>query len=313
MSCWAVKTLQADTIGSGVPCGHSLFKVHSIFQKAINLQLVECCTVKSLNDSQPLHNSGLVTILGRGSIDYPRSIRITSSEDFRTYGLIPSDGGSFDACGVTLDKVRTTVPIYISFAGATKLRYRPLPKILKLDSVWQYSVNLLATMQNQAAVDLNIKALTAGSTIFGTANKFLINAAINLGRSVQGADISALRNATLTLMGLGQGLTPSGDDFLCGFLAAAHCKSSARDKCLIEVNQTILANLIKTNIISATFLRCATYGEVSSSLYNFAKAIQDKTKLEETLKQLCTMGHSSGMDTATGFLYGLKIWSKKPQ
>jgi hypothetical protein len=201
--------------------------------------------------------------------------------------------------------------IYIAFADADKLAYKSLPIISNLGYAWQSSVDLLATIQNQAVVDLHIAKLMIGCDISQNMSNLLTKYAINLGKSVLSMDIGALHNATLKLLGLGSGLTPSGDDFLCGFIAAAYCKSNILDKCLVELCQIVLDNLAKTNAISATFLRCTVYGEVGTALYNFAKAICDNKKLEETLKQLCTIGYSSGMDTATGFLYGLKIWHKQ--
>jgi hypothetical protein len=276
------------------------------------LQLIKRNTTEeqTLHEIQDLNDSELVTILSRDSIDYPQGIRIASSEDFTDYGLTSNDDGNLDECGIILGQANTAVPVYISLAGSTKLKCQPLPKILNLGFAWQSGVYLLADIQSRAGIDLRIEALIAGGTTFGIVGKLLADAAVSLGKSIQNTDVDTLHHATLRLIGLGPGLTPSGDDFLCGFIAAAYCKSNVRNNLLLEISQIILSGLTKTNAISATFLRCVIRGEVCSALYNFAKAIRGNVNLEETLKQLCTIGHSSGMDTATGFLYGLKIWSE---
>jgi len=313
MSCWTVKNLQAITIGSCVPSGRFLVKIHSVFKKAINLQLIEHQKEKdhAIQRRQLLTDGRLITILNSELIDYPQSIHVISCEDFTSYGLKSDDDGNLNTCRIMLNPSSTAVPICVSLTGAIKLKYQYLPKIFDFDYELQSSISMLAIMQKQANVVLRIEALVSERTTLNGTTDPLVDAAANLGESVHSESISKLYDATLRLIGFGPGLTPSGDDFLCGFITAAYCKPNIRDVHLLTINQIVLANLTKTNAISATFLRCAINGEVCSALYDFAQAIQFKTNPEKPLNQLCTIGHSSGMDVATGFLYGLKIWNGK--
>jgi len=106
-------------------------------------------------------------------------------------------------------------------------------------------------------------------------------------------------------------LTPSGDDFLCGFLLAARCQPQ-EDPCparfLGELAPLVLERLAGTNAISAAFLRCAAEGRPGGGLRGLAQALHEGSDPSPALAGLCAFGHSSGMDLATGFLYGLDVW-----
>jgi hypothetical protein len=326
MNRWSIKNLQAVDIGPSVPHGDFLVRVHSIFKKAINLQVTSCqearvkvvckerdkaCDLAEKSYEEP--NRNLITIVSFESFNYPQSIRIASTEDFTKYGLVSNDIGRLDRYGIELKQPNLTASICIPFAGATRLVHKPLPAIPHLNAFWQIAANLLTAMQKKAMVELCIEKLAIGSTTYDTMSVLITKAVVNFGEAIQSGDIDVLHNATIRLIGLGSGLTPSGDDFLCGFIAAVHCRPNMRIDHWLKLSKIILANLTKTNEISATFLYCAIKGEVCDTLWNFAKAIHNGISLEARLEQLCKMGHSSGMDTATGFLYGLKIWNRQPQ
>ena len=77
--------------------------------------------------------------------------------------------------------------------------------------------------------------------------------------------------ALAALIGLGPGLTPSGDDFLCGVMATLHyLGGSAVARRLAE---GVLAAAAETNLISAAYLRCAAEGETSEVLFNALSSI----------------------------------------
>jgi hypothetical protein len=79
-----------------------------------------------------------------------------------------------------------------------------------------------------------------------------------------------------SLIGLGSGLTPSGDDLLVGYMAGLWC--TCRDKTeraqfISSLGDTIIRLSWNTNDISRTYLYHAVYGQVSSRLMNLAEAI----------------------------------------
>jgi len=133
----------------------------------------------------------------------------------------------------------------------------------------------------------------------------------NPDRSVQSA---------LGLVGLGPGLTPSGDDFLCGFMLAAWIRTNARwgetGQLSTAAVQSFIDGLLEaadgpkplTSDVSLSFLRLAKRRLFSRSLVALARSFLPGSNddiFNDALAALGRLGHSSGLDSATGFLFGL--------
>lgn len=123
------------------------------------------------------------------------------------------------------------------------------------------------------------------------------------------------------LIGVGTGLTPSGDDFITGilstFAAFPDCFDSELVKCL---RSEIYNKCDNTNEISRAFLDCALKGQYSKSVIDLYKSIcsagiiSPEQVSQETLTRLlnsfCKIGHTSGIDTLTGIFWSMKHVSK---
>lgn len=105
------------------------------------------------------------------------------------------------------------------------------------------------------------------------------------------------------LIGLGEGLTPSGDDFLCGVLAAAYLCSGKAAKLCAALNGRIMERLLLTNDISAAFLKCACAGLFSQPVIE----LHEKVDLAHSRRSFAAIGHSSGADTLSGILYAARL------
>jgi hypothetical protein len=116
------------------------------------------------------------------------------------------------------------------------------------------------------------------------------------------------------LVGLGPGLTPSGDDFLIGFLTGLWCtvgEDAKRLAFLSALGQAVIRLSCQTNDISRTYLFHAAHGLVSSRLAALAEAIaggEISGRLLTAAEDAMCAGHSSGMETVTGLLVGLSTW-----
>jgi hypothetical protein len=109
-------------------------------------------------------------------------------------------------------------------------------------------------------------------------------------------------------------LTPTGDDLLCGFVAARWCTSregGEERRFLAGWGARLAARLHATSAVSATFLECALHGCFPAALRTLAATLADGRRgrahegLRGALDRVCAHGHSSGMDAAAGFLFGL--------
>jgi hypothetical protein len=121
-------------------------------------------------------------------------------------------------------------------------------------------------------------------------------------------------SAIRSLIGLGPGLTPSGDDLLVGYIAGLWCTvqdKSERAQFISSLGETISRLSQNTNEISRTYLYHTVRGQVSSRLADLAEAIsrgEDHKFLLEIAEAAMKIGHTSGMETVTGLLVGLATW-----
>lgn len=103
------------------------------------------------------------------------------------------------------------------------------------------------------------------------------------------------------MLGYGPGLTPSGDDVLLGFLAAAH--SGAEYQALLpKLRQAVESNLTRTTDVSRHVLRQALAGEFHEYLQEVLHAVSRKSpeSVWMAAKKLLRLGATSGTDIATG-------------
>jgi hypothetical protein len=298
MRSTADRIRRAATLGSDVPRGEFPVRVHSVFHAALNL-------------SSP--DGELLTLLSAEADDAPRGVRLASAEDFSSLGLAAGDGGVFSVGEIVLDRSAGRSPVRVDCAAARRLAAPSAPPLRGDDSIWRSGVAQLETLQEGAATDLRIAPLLTGARPSGAMGKRLTQAALDLGRGVRAGRLDAMRAAAARLVGLGQGLTPAGDDFLCGFLVAGHCRRSAglaRTRLLTSFGEAVREFLGQTTDISASFLRDALAGRVSGPLAALAEACSGApgSDLGGALSRLAAIGHSSGLDAATGFFYGATVW-----
>jgi hypothetical protein len=300
MRSMADRIRRAATLGSEVPRGEFPVRVHSVFRAALNL-------------SAP--HGGLLTVLSAEADDSPRGVRLASVEDFSALGLRAGDRGVFTVDEIALDRPAGRAPLRVDCAAARRLSAPQAPPLARDDASWSAGVARLAALQERAATDLRIAPLFTLAQPSGAMGERLTQAALDLGRSVQTGCLDAMRHAAARLVGLGQGLTPAGDDFLCGFLAAGWCRRAAglaRAHFLESFAEVVRELLGQTTEISASFLSDAIGGRISPPLSALAEACRGAPgrDLDAALRRLAAIGHSSGLDAATGFFYGAAVWDK---
>jgi hypothetical protein len=118
--------------------------------------------------------------------------------------------------------------------------------------------------------------------------------------------------AANTLVGLGPGLTPAGDDFTGGaffaraVLARAGVIDAAAWKAAASAVRTAAARL--THPIGATLLGDLLAGEGWAPMHDLAAALAggDDPRAIAAARQLTQLGHSSGWDLLAGFIAGAR-------
>ena len=113
-------------------------------------------------------------------------------------------------------------------------------------------------------------------------------------------------NTLSSLIGLGIGLTPSGDDFLCGVLAGCIFDNLEKHSFVKLLKKQIQNNLQNTNDISRAFLSCSLNDNFSTPVLNLPY-FKSPDEVYDNFKKI---GHSSGIDTLCGIYYSLNTISK---
>ncbi len=117
------------------------------------------------------------------------------------------------------------------------------------------------------------------------------------------ADRLTTKNIASKLAGLGEGLTPAGDDFMMGALHASWIVhppeiASALAREIVETAPAL------TTSLSAAWLRSAGKGEAGILWHNFFNALitDDPQAIEIQIAKLLSIGHTSGADAFAGFM-----------
>jgi hypothetical protein len=133
--------------------------------------------------------------------------------------------------------------------------------------------------------------------------------ALRLGRAAAGRDWTGFILTAGDMAGLGLGLTPSGDDFLAGMLAALRFYGLSGGEITPQaVLDAVAANAAgRTSAFSGFLLRGAAKGLVAEPVCRWLCAVcAGKIRLTATAtRQVLEMGSSSGADTLAGLIAGL--------
>jgi len=119
-------------------------------------------------------------------------------------------------------------------------------------------------------------------------------------------DFPAAARTLQSLKGLGPGLTPAGDDFLIGILAACtRFPHRGMDSLGKELGKAVTANPDSSTWLSAALLACAAEGAFSLSIHTILTA-PDDTALVRGVSAGIAWGHTSGADTLGGIFWALQ-------
>lgn len=127
-------------------------------------------------------------------------------------------------------------------------------------------------------------------------------------------DAEAMRYAVAGLVGLGFGLTPSGDDYLVGVLAALALTPGGVARAVRDLVAACVLPLASerggraaTTAVSRHFLRAACRGEFHEDLSDSGRKLmlgEDRT--DDALARVVSIGSTSGTDALFGLVDGVR-------
>jgi hypothetical protein len=124
-------------------------------------------------------------------------------------------------------------------------------------------------------------------------------------------DLAAAESAISSLVGLGEGTTPAGDDVLVGFFAALHASwgaEGARGAFVAAAGRALRAAAARTSEVSRVYLDAIAEGEASERLTAVAASIADAAPaagVADAARAAIAVGHTSGAAGVYGLILGL--------
>ncbi|RRJ85778.1 DUF2877 domain-containing protein [Gulosibacter macacae] len=267
---------------SGAERGRAL-EVASSFDRALNLR-------------RPA--GGLLTVLTRAGRPAPGAL-ITELD---ALPRIPA------GTPVTLDSspagpTLTVRRLRITLAGHTEFDCGTVPLDAVSASLADSATAFRAALDAVAAPG-SFVATTAATPYEAALQRRLLTAATNWQAAIRGE--GALADAAASLIGLGAGLTPSGDDYLAGALAVLHLHpiTGANGGSALEASAAVRAATSAadaTTEVGRHFLLAACEGRFHHDVAAAATAaLTGTTNLPQLVAQVAEIGSTSGTDTLTG-------------
>ena len=149
-------------------------------------------------------------------------------------------------------------------------------------------------------------AVPEPTTPFGRAGADLLTRGVDTLRTALVAQVGAQEtsDAVGRLVGLGEGLTPSGDDVLVGLVLVAAQPGTHLGSQLPSLRDAVEQHAERTTLLSATTLRAAARGRARQSLHDLVGGLVDGTS-PAAIDRVLAIGHSSGGDLLRGIALAL--------
>jgi hypothetical protein len=285
-----LKYFLAATYGSRVKNAIFTGQIHSVFANACNIQL---------------NKGGIVTLLVHTKEDQPGGIRLLTPNEFYFLDWIKS--GEHVSCQQGCLQIKE--PNFLVDMRHATLWQENLPNILAVSQVhvsrqWQTAANLFAAFTDQynnGGKQINKKNLGLNF------QPNLYSQAMKLTQAIREQDWPKIDTAFRSLIGFGPGLTPWGDDFICGFLSGYEClaENLKQKRNLNRLRSILLKNIGKTGDISQAMLSDAATGQHNKSVVETCQALfasHRADNLTSSIHQLLGIGDTSGAANCFGIL-----------
>lgn len=262
-------------------------RVHSVFDRAINIADEAC---------------GLFTLACRGLDDAPATL-VVDVASWEDVGLAAGD-----EVAAQDGMLRLGPQLEVRLAGCA-------PWARQLPMFPAHREGLAARLQDARSL-LERHAQGGGMVAHGHGSEFesAVTAALALRSSkllaaLACTDFASARAHARSMIGLGPGLTPAGDDFLLGLFAVLNIPRSPCEGWLAGGAGLAAEAGDATNPISHAALAHAAQGRVRESIVDFIEGLLRGRGdgLAVALRRVLAIGATSGADIACGVLAGLEL------
>ncbi len=187
--------------------------------------------------------------------------------------------------------------------------WNPLPKQYKKSRLKQGAKLAWEIIQSNPTPGL-LAWLAGKSLSFSMENAVLRFDAVLI--ALKAKDLINFEKSATRVIGLGNGLTPSGDDFLGGIFFALHYAPIKSWSTHVEGLHARIKkfSVTGTNSISAALLNDLMCGRSYRVLHDLLSSLEscNVDEIDSSLKKLLKIGASSGADMLAGVLLALNIY-----
>lgn len=274
----------------------------SVFSHVMNLTLDTDRDTRSVvtidaRDNAPL-SPGTARLKAPAELDFSRVVRPGSGLAIRA-GIL---------------RIRDT-DLTFDFRGAAPMKWhdgptRPRPNPSELAAGWVDAWSLFVDAPDPSGFAAALTSDTRGSRFDRALTRRVRTAVPDLMHASADMNLPSAWACLHRLLGIGPGLTPSGDDFATGFFLGMQTvsPSQAQQAFLRGLTQATLAQSGDSTEVSRACLEHAAAGRFSAPLTCFVEGIMAHAdNLPARLADVLAMGHSSGRDAAFGVLCGLAV------
>jgi len=285
---------RASNVSDAVPrriahAGVGAMRVQSIYRSVVNISTAD----------------GLLSVACPEGGGLPNGILADLGPDWREIGL--HSGMAVVATGATIRVPDAGLEIQFGAAPRWSPRLRPSVDAADIATArWRRRAGAARAIAQARASAGGFGALLREDVshdpvgILGVARPILAELAVAL----ETGDRTRAAEVAIRLVGLGPGLTPSGDDALVGIEAALHAlaRPSAGFLTLARGDAEV-----RTTALAATLLRHAGAGEFAERLHSLLAALlgSDDEAIPAAIDRAIAWGATSGTDCLLGVLIGL--------
>ncbi len=285
---------RASNVSDAVPrriarAGVDALRVQSIYRAVVNITT----------------SDGLLTVASPEGGGLPNGILADLGPDWRAIGL-------HAGMVVSASDANLRIPdagLEIQFAAASRWSPRFQSSVAAADAAaarWGRRKAATRTIARDRASAGGFGALLGGDVADDPVG--ILDAARPMGAGLVSAletgDRSLAAEAARRLIGLGPGLTPSGDDVLVGIEAALHALARPSAGFLALASGDVEG---RTTALAATLLRHAGAGEFAERLHTLLAALlgSEDEAIPAAIDRAVAWGATSGTDCLLGVLIGL--------
>lgn len=260
-------------------CESLTYRLHSRFSHAINW----------MNDE-----NDMITLLSENLPNGPNTL-IVDIQSFDDWRLHESSVLTYSSQGLSLSQSN----INIMIREDVQLWHEELPRISKVNDNVMLTIHQFLSLRNG-------ELQTIEKTIYDQ----LDDNHRALCKAIHAKNYEDVIQCVQRNIGLGLGLTPSGDDRLVGFLLGCYIQSRRNIDLLEAIQKAIVISHDRTNDISYAMLKCAAEGRFNEWLMILSEVIcqHNQDALNCAIENVFSIGSRSGGDMLKGFVLSLELF-----